>query len=370
MRRLISLCLFAAAVSGCSKPSASSSATAATPAATPAPATAAAGSTPATGTAAAPAGATPAAGAPAAPAVPAAKPVPAVLPDTVASVNGDAIGKTEFEAAIKSIEARERRAVPTEQRDSVYRGVLDDLVAYRLLKQEAKQRQIAVPDTDVDARLAQLKKQFGSEANFQTALKSQNMTAARLREDTRTDLLVNKLLEQEVTPKIQVKPADVSEFYEKNPDKFKQPEAAHAAHILIMVPPDADPAKKAALKARAEEALAAAKAGQDFATLAKKYSQDGSAQHGGDLGFFPKGQMVPAFDQAAFAMQPGQISGLVETQFGYHIIKMIERRPARTVPFPEVAAQIQQFLEQKAQQDQSRAFVQALRAKSKVDIFI
>src|SRR4029077_20393270 len=117
--------------------------------------------------------------------VPAAKPVPAVLPDTVASVNGDAIGKTEFEAAIKSIEARERRAVPTEQRDSVYRGVLDDLVAYRVLKQEAKQRQIAVPDTDVDARLAQLKKQFGSEANFQTALKSQNMTTARLREDTR-----------------------------------------------------------------------------------------------------------------------------------------------------------------------------------------
>jgi peptidyl-prolyl cis-trans isomerase C len=338
---------------GCRKPS--SSATSVAPAtAQPAAAPAAAVSQPQAAT----------------PQAPPPKPVPTVLPDPVASVNGDAIDKAEFESAIHSVEARAGRPVPAEQRDEVYRGVLDDLVTYRLLKQEARQRQIAVSDADVDARLAEFKKQFGTQAAFEQALKAQHTTIARLRDDARTDMVVNRLLEQEVAGKIQIKPTAVSAFYEKNPDKFQQPEAVRASHILVIVPPNSDAKAKAALKARAEEALVAAKAGQDFAALAKKYSQDGSAAHGGDLGFFPRGQMVPAFEKAAYGLQPGEISDLVETQFGFHVIKVTERRPARTVPFSEVAGQIQQFLEQQAQQEKTKAFVSALRAKGKVEIFI
>jgi peptidyl-prolyl cis-trans isomerase C len=348
---LCSLLLLVASA-GCRKPAPSATvAAAAAPAAAPATALAS------------PQGAPPPAPAPPAP-------VPAVLPDPVASVNGDAIGKAEFESAIHSVEARAGRPVPSEQRDEVYRGVLQDLVTYRLLKQEAAQRQIAVSDADIDARLAEFKKQFGTQAAFEQALKAQHTTLGKLRDDARTDMVVNQLLEREVGAKIQVKPTEVSAFYEKNPDKFQQPEAVRASHILIIVPPDSDAKAKAALKARAEEALAAAKAGQDFAALAKKYSQDGTAAHGGDLGFFPRGQMVPAFDKAAYALQPGEVSDLVETQFGFHIIKVTERRPARTVPFSEVAGQIQQFLEQQAQQEKTKAFVSALRAKSKVEIFI
>jgi peptidyl-prolyl cis-trans isomerase C len=296
--------------------------------------------------------------------------VPAVLPENVAKVNGDVIGKTEFEGAIHSVEARAGRPVPAEQRDQVYRSVLDDLVAYRLLRQEARRRQVPVADVDLETRLGGLRKQFGTEQAFELALKAQHTTLEKLREDARSDLMVNKLLQDEVLSKIQVKPGDISSFYEKNPDKFQQPEMVHASHILVIVPPEADAKTKGALKARAVEALKAAKAGKDFAALARQYSQDGSAAKGGDLGFFPRGQMVPAFEQAAFSLAPGQVSDLVATQFGFHIIKVLERRAGGTVPFAQAAPKIQEYLEQQAQSEKGKAFVDSLKAKGTVEIYI
>ena len=304
------------------------------------------------------------------PAKPPAKPIPAVLPDVIADCNGDTIPKAEFEGAVRSVEQRNGGPIPTEKRDEVYRGVLDDLVAYRLLKQEVKQRPLTVTDGDVEARIAAFKQQMGTEANFKAALQAQQITEAKLREDARTDLLVAKLLDQEVNQKILVKPTDIATFYEKNPDRFQQGETMRASHILVLVPAEATAQARTAARGRAEAALKAAKGGQDFAKLARQYSQDASAQRGGDLGFFPKGQMVPAFDQAAFALAPGQVSDLVETQFGFHIIKATEKRPARVVPFVEVAGQIQQFLEQEQRQEKGKALVDQLKAKGKVQIFI
>jgi peptidyl-prolyl cis-trans isomerase C len=315
----------------------------------------------------------PAAAAPTAAATPApapAKPGPAVLPDVIADCNGDKIARAEFEKAVKAVEQRAGGSVPPEKRDELYRGVLDDLVAYRLLKQEVVARQMTASDAEVDARIGAFKQQMGSEANFRAALQAQQITEAKLREDAKTDILVNKLLEQEVTQKILVKPSDIATFYEKNPDRFQQSESVRAAHILVLVPRDADEKTRAAAKARAEAALKAAKAGQDFAQLAKRYSNDASAQRGGDLGFIPKGQMVPAFEAAAFALEPGQVSDLVETQFGYHVIKALEKRPARVVPFVEAAAQIEQFLQQQQRQEKSKALVEQLKSKGKVEIFI
>ena len=338
MRKVVCLFLLAAVAVACKKPETAPAATTAAPAAASAPEPA--------------------------------KPVPAVLPDVIADCNGDKIPKAEFENAVRAVEQRAGGSVPPEKRDEIYRGVLNDLVAYRLLKQEVVSRQMTVSEGDIDARIAAFKQQVGGEANFRTALQAQQMTEAKLREDARTDLLVNKLLEEEVNQKILVKPSDIATFYEKNPDRFQQTETVRAAHILVAVPQGADEKVRAAARARAEAALKAAKAGQDFARLARQYSNDSSAQRGGDLGFIPKGQMVPAFEAAAFALQTGQISELVETQFGYHVIKALEKRPARLVPFVEAAAQIEQFLEQQQRQEKGKALVDQLKAKGKVQIFI
>ena len=339
MRKLVCPLLLAALAVACQKP-----------ASTPAPATAPA--------------------ADAKPTPPPAKPIPAVLPDVVADCNGDTIPKAEFEGAVRTVEQRNGGPIPTEKRAEVYRDVLDNLVAIRLLKQEVKLRSMTVADAEVDSRIAAFKQQAGTEANFKAALQAQQITEAKLREDARADLLVSKLLDQEVNQKILVKPTDIATFYEKNPDRFQQGETMRASHILVLVPAEANQQARTALRGRAEAALKAAKAGQDFAKLARQYSQDSSAQRGGDLGFFPKGQMVPAFDQAAFALAPGQISELVETQFGFHIIKATERRPARVVPFVEVAGQIQEFLENEQRQEKGKALVNQLKAKGKVQIFI
>ena len=298
------------------------------------------------------------------------KPVPAQLPQVIARINGEELTKTEFEAALKNVEGRAGRPVPAEQRDQVYRQLVGDLVAFRLVRQEAQRRQVAVSDAELDAAMKQVRSQFRDEAQFKAALANQQMTLPQLRDETRLNLMVSKTLEQEVGQQIVVKPSDISSFYEKNPDKFQQPEAVHASHVLVAVQQGAPDAVKSAARAKAVTVLKQARAGADFGKLARTYSDDASREHGGDLGFFPKGQMVPPFEAAAFALQPGQISDIVETPFGFHVIKVLERRPGGTVPFSSVSAQIEQYLQEQMKQEKMKAFVDSLKNKGKVEVLI
>jgi len=308
---------------------------------------------------------------PAAAAQAAPKPVPAQLPDVLARVNGEAIGKVEFEKAIKNIEGRAGGAVPADQRDRVYRGVLDQLVAYRLLMQETKARQIEVADAEVDARIAQIQQQFPSPDVFKQALAQQSMTMEQLREDAKSDMRVAKMLEAEVNSKVAVQPQEIDAFYRDNPDKFRQGERVRASHILIRTDEKADAKTKDAARQKAADILAQVKAGKDFAELAKQHSQDpGSAANGGDLGFFQQGQMVGAFERAAFALKPGEVSDVVETPFGFHIIKLAQKEAARTVPLEQVKPQIEQFLQNQQRQQKTQAFIESLKAKGKVEILI
>jgi peptidyl-prolyl cis-trans isomerase C len=300
-----------------------------------------------------------------------AKPVPAQLPDVVARVNGETISKGDLDEAVKELEANAGQPVPAEQRDRVFRGMLDQLIGYRLLVQETKARKTAVPDTDVEARIAQIQKQFPTEEAFKQVLEQRSLTLQKLRDDVRDDLLVSKMLDAEIGSKVTVSPDQINTFYQQNPTRFQQGERVRASHILIRVPENADAAAKDQARAKANDLLKEVKAGKDFAALAKDNSQDpGSAVKGGDLGFFEHGQMVPPFDQAAFSLGAGQVSELVETQFGFHIIKVVEKQASRTVPIDDVRPQIQQFLENQNRQEQTRAFVDTLKAKGKVEIFI
>jgi peptidyl-prolyl cis-trans isomerase C len=308
--------------------------------------------------------------APATPAPAPVKPVPPQLPDVVARINGEALNKSEFELAVHNLESQAGRPVPPEQRDEVYRNLLNNMIAFRLLRQETVRRHMTATNEELDAAMKQVRGQFPNEAAFNKALNSQKLTLAQLRDETRANLLIARMLDKDLAPQLQVKPSEVSEFYEKNPDKFKQQEAVHASHVLIAVPQGADEATKQAARAKAEEVLQKARAGGDFAALARTYSNDASRQHGGDLGFFPRGQMVPAFEKAAFALQPGQISDVVETPFGFHVIKMIEKRSAQTVPFGQVSARIEQYLQQEKREVKTKAFVETLKTKGKVEVLI
>jgi peptidyl-prolyl cis-trans isomerase C len=299
-------------------------------------------------------------GTPAAAATPAPpKPMPAQLPDVLAKVNGEDVKKSDFDMLVKDMELGQG-PIPAERRDEILRGTLDRLITYTLLSQEAKARKVVATDTEVEERLKQMQQQVPNEEAFKKALAERNMTIDRLRSDTRNDLVISKMMDAEVSTTPGASDAEAKDFYEKNPDKFKQPEQVRASHILIRVDENADAAAKQKALARIQALLKRAKAGEDFAALAKQNSQDGSAAQGGDLNYFGRGQMVPAFDEAAFKLKPGEISDVVTTQFGYHIIKVTDHKDASTVPLEQVSDRVKQFLSGQKKQEKADQFITGL----------
>jgi peptidyl-prolyl cis-trans isomerase C len=313
---------------------------------------------------------TPAAAAqkPAEPAAPP-KPLPAELPEVLARVNGQPVTKADFDRLVKNVEAG-RGPIPADKRDEVLRSVLDQLITYNVLKQEAAARKLTIPDADVDAQAAQMQKQFPSEAEFNKALAARNATVAQLKADARVDMAINKMMEAELASTTAATDADAQDFYAKNPDKFKQGETVRASHILVEAKEGVDEATRKVARAKIDGILKRAKAGEDFAALAKENSADGSAGQGGDLGFFPRGQMVPAFDQAVFALKPGEISDVVTTPFGYHIIKLTEKKEASTIPLETVKPRVLEFLTNQKRQQRVDSFINEVKKRAKIEVLV
>jgi len=297
------------------------------------------------------------------------KPMPAELPPILARVNGEDVRKGEFDTLVRNMELGQG-PIPAERRDEVLRGALDRLITYTLLQQEAKARNITAADAEVDQQVQMMRGQFSNEEEFKKALATRSMSLEQLRDDARTDIVIGKMLEAEVESTPAASDDEARVFYEKNPDKFTQGESVRASHILLLVDEKADDATRKKVRAKIEGILKRARAGEDFAKLAQANSQDGSAQQGGDLNFFPRGQMVPPFEEAAFALQPGQISDVVTTQYGYHIIKLTDRRPAAAVPLETVSAQVKQYLTQIKKKERADAFIAELKQKSKIEVLI
>jgi peptidyl-prolyl cis-trans isomerase C len=151
------------------------------------------------------------------------------------------------------------------------------------------------------------------------------------------DFLASEYLKKEVIAKINVTEKDMQLYYKVHQEEFKTPEMVRARHILIKVDKSASEEDKKNAKEKAEEILKRIKSGEDFAKLASEFSDDsGSKKKGGDLGFFSKGKMVPAFEKVAFSLKPGEVSDIVETPFGFHIIKVEEKKESILEPYEKV----------------------------------
>lgn len=297
------------------------------------------------------------------------KPIPAELPDVLARVNGQDVHKSDLDMFIRNMELG-TGPIPPERRDEVLRGALDRLITYTLLQQEARTRNVTVTDAEVDSRLQSMRSQFPDDAAFKKALADRNMSVERLRTDARVDLVINKMMEAEVATAQPATDADVRDFYDKNPQKFQRGESVRASHILILADQKADDATRKKARAQIDAIHARAQAGEDFGKLAQDHSQDGSAAQGGDLDFFTRGRMVPEFEQAAFALKTGEISDVVTTQYGFHVIKVTDRKPASAVPLAEVSERVKQFLTEQRKQERADAFVAGLKQKSKIEVLV
>ncbi|HEY2946478.1 MAG TPA: peptidylprolyl isomerase [Vicinamibacteria bacterium] len=314
--------------------------------------------------------ASPSASVAAPPAADANRPLPQPLPDVAARVNGHAIPMRTVSSIVEP--ALHAGNVPPDRRPAAYRQALDQLVMRELITQEAQARHIAADETLVERDYKQARGQFKSDQDWTRFLSGSGFDATSFRTELRTRNLVDKVVRQEAEKlPAAVSDAEAKAFYDQNPKLFDAGERVRASHILLRVPEGAGAEVKKAQRAKAEAVLARVRKGEDFAALARQVSEDpGSAPRGGDLGAFGKGQMVPAFEQAAFALPAGQVSGLVESPFGFHIIKVQARLPAGKVPFDPVKEQIKGHLTQTRREKAVDDLVRGLKSKAKIETYL
>jgi peptidyl-prolyl cis-trans isomerase C len=280
---------------------------------------------------------------------------------------------SEYEAGIGQLNRQIAMTgkTPDEKEMTVLKKkVIDNLITKELLRQEVERRGIKADEAEVNAQLETIKKGSSPE-DFAKSLKQMNVTEQELKDHIASQLATRKLIEMELGPKVAVTPQEVKAFYDGNPDVFKTPPMIRASHILVKVDKGATPEQKAKALEKIKGAQKRLQGGEDFAKVAKEVSDCPSKENGGDLDFFQKGQMVPPFENAAFAMQPGQTSDIVETEFGYHIIKVTDKKDQSTVTFDEIKPRIEQHLKsEKLSHQEFPKYVETLKSKAKIEILV
>lgn len=297
-----------------------------------------------------------------------AKPAEVSLQGIVARVNGSAIGAIELRRSKKVL--LRGQTVAAEQQSAVDKLAVEQLISAELLYQAAAKLEIKELDTLIEAKMAQDKARFKDEQEFKNALKEMEMDENGLREYTRRTLILSRFLEITFASKTVVSEVETRTFYDSNLDKFKRDETVRASHILIGIDRKASSDDKNTARKTAEKLRKELVDGADFAMLAKGNSTCPSSQQGGDLGFFGKGQMVPAFEKAAFALKPGEISEVVETPFGYHIIKLTERKPAATAEFKDVKTKIEEYLKGQKVNEAIQKYLEDARKVARIEVFL
>lgn len=295
----------------------------------------------------------------------------APLPDPVARVNGEPIPAAEFQKALNAFNKSPNAAqVPPGKEKEVQQFLLNQMIGAELMYQVAKATPVKDQDKKVADAIASLKTRFPSEEEFRKGLQAQGVSEADLKRLISRNVVIENHIEQVIVPKHPVSDAEVKEFYDKNPETFTQPEQARASHILIMVDAKASETERKKAREKIDALLKQVKSGADFAKVAQENSGCPSSKQGGDLGYFGKGQMVKPFEEAAWSLKPGEISGVVETQFGYHIIKLVEKRPASKIPFDDVKARIADSLKRKKVGEAVNAVLEDARKKAKIEVLI
>ena len=315
----------------------------------------------------------------------------------IITVNGEAITRGEYNEMINLIKNNPqfKNAPAAEKVETspvmlmTKERVVQDLIVKKLLNQEYKKRNITASNAEIEAKKQEIIKQLGSEEKFNEILKQNNVSQKRIKEDLANEVKIHKLVE--ATSDVKVSDKEVKDFYNQNKERFNYPERVKASHILIEANPElikksiidadkdgklsaADIDKKVKEEMDKKMALAqdvraqALKDPKKFADLAKKYSDDkGSAQKGGDLGYFPREAMVKEFSDVAFSIKPDTISEIVVTRFGNHIILVTDRSAAGLAPFEQVQGEIKAYMEQDKKISALQKLFDGLKSNAKIE---
>lgn len=300
----------------------------------------------------------------------------------VAVVNGTVITRVAFNREVDRIQMQASKK-GTNLTDAklleIKKAILENLITQELIYQESQKIGIKISENEVDENLMSMKKRFPSEAVFDKALKSANFSEAQLKTQIKRGMAAEQFIKGRFVQKIEISEKQIKSYYEGHPKLFNQSEQVQASHILIKVDPQANESQKAEARKKLEEIQKKVQKGEDFAHLAKEFSQGPSSKKGGDLGYFKRGQMVKPFDEVAFTLKPGEVSDIVKTRFGYHLIKVINKKPAKTTPYEEIKDKIEQYLKrQEAQkilksqevQKMIKSYVEKLKENATIERFL
>jgi peptidyl-prolyl cis-trans isomerase C len=296
---------------------------------------------------------------------------PFAMKDPVATVDGQEIKVVEVEKVLESMLAQRGgsiKDVPEAMKPALFRNIVDGIIAEKLVTRECSK--IDVADADITAEFDRFKKQFPDEKTFNEQLVAQGQNAEGVKKDIQRYIQQNRWMESQVKGKAEVSDEEAQAFYKENPDQFQQPEQVRASHILVKVEKDAKEDAVKTKQAEAAKILERVKKGEEFDKLASELSEDPSAKDNkGDLDFFAREQMVPEFSEAAFKMKKGEISTApVRSDFGFHIIKVTDRKDGGNVPFEQAKEQLVSFLEGRKKQAEVGKVLRSLRETAKVTI--
>lgn len=288
---------------------------------------------------------------------------------TAISVNGQKMTMAQYEAALDqdvrqalgrygSFGIDPRSPELRQIRTRVEPHTRERLINWLALKDAATRAHVRIPNDSVTQAWSQVTSRFDDDSELQSALRDAGKTREQLMNDLRENLTIDRFLQGRLGV-IEVTETEVRAFFEENKERYAQPEVVRARHILIR---DTDAlARIRAIKARLDR-------GADFAEEARQHSQDGSGQNGGDLGFFQRGRMVPSFETAAFLCPVGQVTAPVQTQFGWHLIKVEEHRAAQTALYEERREDASRRALETKRQEKIKVFIEGLRRRATVRV--
>jgi parvulin-like peptidyl-prolyl isomerase len=294
-------------------------------------------------------------------------PLPSPLPEIVARVNGQAIRMVQvLGLARKALEGSKEREKDT---PGAVRQAMQQYIVRELLFQEAMSRGVSADTKQVEAAYDKVRAGFKDEARFAASLADQGLDPQSYKQELRVQETVNALLAA-VGATVTVADAEAQGFFEANAHAFDPGEKIEVRHILFRILPGASAQAKEGIRVKAGIAANRAAAGEDFVGLAKELSEDPETRDRGRLLEIRRGMMPEAFEQAAFALQPGRTSGIVETPVGLSVIKLEKRTPGPPVRFEDVRDEVRAELLRQKRQAGFQFLVNALRAKAKIETYL
>lgn len=296
----------------------------------------------------------------------------ALFPAVVAQVDGKPIPGKDLEQFVRGqladIGNPEWKNLRDDYKSQLVMSGLSSLINSRLIYQKALAGGMKATEPEVQGEMQKIAKQFKSDAEMNVALASQGTDRATMEKDLYRTVVIQKFLDENVNKKIVVTPDEVAKYYSAHPAEFQHPDIVRTSHILITPAGDTQEQDKLA-RDRAESLLARVKKGEDFAKLARENSMDGSASQGGDIGFAAKESLAAEYGDAAFSLPVGGIK-LIKTQYGYHVVKVTDKKKEGLSTLEEVKDQLTAFLKEQKAQAEATKIINDLRNQAKVEILI